>query len=397
MKGTSKTDDFQIRQITARERGYSYHTYQVTGYLNGERVRRRVKTLEEALGEKSRLTIKAANGAGGIQAINTRLNHDQVIEAEIAYRRLGEVPLGVAIDWFQATYKLPVHEIGLDPAIAAFLAEKAGHVRAPSMKDYRRSLRDLASAFAGRTTASITTEDIQRFLTVRYPGKKRFNNVRGDLHAFFGYCQSLPREWIKNNPVKPILTFRISLGVPEIIGADTAKDLMAYVEEYAGGPRSPIPPGSLAPYFSICLFAGLRPSVRDGEISKLSQSADLSKVVNLNLNVIRITPDMAKTKSIRQVKIQPNLAAWLQRYPLSEFPIMITRMAHHVAVIRKKFGLGNDVLRHTFISMHVAKFKSMGAAALEAGNSEIMIRNHYLNIVSETDAERFWSILPNSR
>ena len=44
--------------------------------------------------------------------------------------------------------------------------------------------------------------------------------------------------------------------------------------------------------------------------------------------------------------------------------------------------------------MNVAKFKSLGAAALEAGNSETMIRRHYLNLVSEADANKFWSIRP---
>ena len=37
---------------------------------------------------------------------------------------------------------------------------------------------------------------------------------------------------------------------------------------------------------------------------------------------------------------------------------------------RKQFGLSHDILRHTFIQMFVGKFRSMGEAALQAGNSE---------------------------
>jgi hypothetical protein len=44
------------------------------------------------------------------------------------------------------------------------------------------------------------------------------------------------------------------------------------------------------------------------------------------------------------------------------------------------FGLTHDVLRHTYISMFVAKFRSMGEAALQAGNSESIIRRHYLDL-----------------
>ena len=44
--------------------------------------------------------------------------------------------------------------------------------------------------------------------------------------------------------------------------------------------------------------------------------------------------------------------------------------------------------------MFVAKFRSMGEAALQAGNSESIIRKHYLDLKSPAEAEQFFSILP---
>ncbi len=44
--------------------------------------------------------------------------------------------------------------------------------------------------------------------------------------------------------------------------------------------------------------------------------------------------------------------------------------------------------------MHVAKFRSIGEAALQAGNSESIIRKHYLDLKSTAEAEQFFSILP---
>jgi len=43
---------------------------------------------------------------------------------------------------------------------------------------------------------------------------------------------------------------------------------------------------------------------------------------------------------------------------------------------RDRFHLTHDVPRHTFISMFVAKFRSIGEAAIQAGNSESIIRRH---------------------
>ena len=44
--------------------------------------------------------------------------------------------------------------------------------------------------------------------------------------------------------------------------------------------------------------------------------------------------------------------------------------------------------------MFVAKYRSIGEAAIQAGNSESIIRRHYLDLKSTTEAEEFFSILP---
>jgi hypothetical protein len=51
-------------------------------------------------------------------------------------------------------------------------------------------------------------------------------------------------------------------------------------------------------------------------------------------------------------------------------------------------------MRHTFISMFVAKFRSIGEASLQAGNSESIIRKHYLDLKTTEEAEQFFGILP---
>ncbi|HEX2851902.1 MAG TPA: site-specific integrase, partial [Opitutaceae bacterium] len=62
--------------------------------------------------------------------------------------------------------------------------------------------------------------------------------------------------------------------------------------------------------------------------------------------------------------------------------------------IAKEFALSHDVMRHTFISMFVGKFRSLGEAALQAGNSESIIRKHYFDLKSTTEADEFFGILP---
>jgi hypothetical protein len=44
--------------------------------------------------------------------------------------------------------------------------------------------------------------------------------------------------------------------------------------------------------------------------------------------------------------------------------------------------------------MFVAKFRSMGEAALQAGNSESIIRKYYLDLKTSSEAEEFFNIMP---
>ncbi len=92
--------------------------------------------------------------------------------------------------------------------------------------------------------------------------------------------------------------------------------------------------------------------------------------------------------------IQPCLRAWLTRYPIARFPIIPPNASNLLVQVRRRFAIGHDALRHEFVSMHVAKFRSMGDTALQAGNSEAIIKKHYLNLVSPEEANVFWQIMP---
>jgi len=145
------------------------------------------------------------------------------------------------------------------------------------------------------------------------------------------------------------------------------------------------------PFFALALFAGIRPDWNDGEISKVRAAH-----INLGTDTIHIEPEVSKVNEKRNIVIQPNLKKWMQAYPIEDHPIIPFRNIECALIeVRKKFQLGHDVLRHTFISMLVGKFRSVGDAALQAGNSEQVVRKHYLDVISKEDASAFWEIEPS--
>lgn len=392
----SRNGHFTVKRVKVEAGPFEYWTYRLTGWLQGRRIRRQYQSADEAAGARNRYEVEAANARNDVRTVHTRLNGSQLGEAESAFRRLDGQSLSFAVDWFLANYRPPTNPTALSLAVETFTAVHMPQVSFYVQRDYKRELAALLAAFPGREVHAVTTEDVHAYLTARNVGKKAWNNLRGLLHAFFEFCRVAPRQWCADNPVRPLVKHKIARGIPEILTAAKVAELMAYLETYPSGTRQTQQPGYLVPYFALCVFAGIRPTLPKGEAWKIGKlpPAQLARAIDLPNGVIRISPDISKTRDLRQITIQPNLRAWLERYPPDRYPIAVPAMQNKAMAVRIKFGLTDDVLRHTFISMHVAKFKSLGAAALEAGNSESILRRHYLNLVTEAEAAVFWNILP---
>jgi hypothetical protein len=47
--------------------------------------------------------------------------------------------------------------------------------------------------------------------------------------------------------------------------------------------------------------------------------------------------------------------------------------------------------------MHLMAFDSLAQAAIQSGNTEAIIREHYLNVSTKADALKFWGIVPEAK
>ena len=363
-------------------------SWRVSGRLHGLRVRRNFKIREEAGAEMAALNAKAAQAAGNIRTVSTFLTDDQLREAEAAFRRLTDATksLSFYLDYALANYRAPEREISIADAAGAYLeTRKQEHARgllsACQLKDIRLQLEMLKSHFPNQTLSQLSRETLAAHCQRGNAGPKTFNNRRGVLFTFFKFA--FFKDWLAANPLEKVPHLRVAhrRGSARTLSAEQAEKLMRHAEKIDGG--------AFVPFFALALFAGIRPCLRTGEILKLKPEH-----VRLDTGVIHIEPEVSKVRMKRNVTIQPNLAAWLMAYPLEKFPIIPANLQHERARIAKEFALSHDIMRHTFISMHVAKFRSMGEAALQAGNSESIIRKHYLDLKTAAEAEKFFSIMP---
>jgi integrase len=308
--------------------------------------------------------------------------------------------LTFAVQYFLDHYREPETEKHLPDAINAYLDlrsrdEESGLISLPQYLHIRREMDRLSTAFSESLLGEVSSDDLSRYLGNHTISLKTWNNRRGYLNTFYRFC--LDKDWRMENPVEKIPQHRIKArrGTAETLSAEQAESLMVFLEEYDGlstkqrQAGATGKPGILVNFFALCLFAGVRPDWQDGEIGKLG-----GEHIDLDTGVIRIEPHVSKINERRTIKIQPNLEKWLKRYPLRDYPIIPLGIRRMYRSVRKKFKLGHDVLRHTYISMLVGKSRSVGDAALQAGNSEAVIRKYYLDVKSAGEAEKFWSVCP---
>ncbi|ATC63128.1 hypothetical protein CMV30_03685 [Nibricoccus aquaticus] len=367
-------------------------TFRVEGRLNGVRIRKNFKSREEAIAEKGILDLQALQSSSDIQPVQTSLAAAQVREAEAAFQRLKGRAKSLAfyLDYALTNYHDPALDISLADATDAYVVLREQDHRENNLSHrqftaYRCELRALKKAFPRITPSELTPSALIDYFKRGNASKKAYNNRRGLVGAFLKHC--MLKDWVSKNIIDKVPHFRgvgHRRGSAPTLTASQCAEIMEWAEANAGG--------GLVPFITLCLFAGIRPDLYQGEISKLKPEH-----VRLDTGVIMVEPNVSKVRMKRTVTIQPNLRAWLQAYPLEKYPIWPNGFKRLRLEFRKRFNLTHDVLRHTFISMHVGKFRSLGDAALQAGNSESIIRKHYLDLKNPGEAEQFFGIFPKKQ
>ncbi len=206
------------------------------------------------------------------------------------------------------------------------------------LSDLRSRLTQFSESFDGKPVAEITSPQIDewlRSLSDKETGKRLSpvtrNNFRRVLIVAFnfarehGYCVGNPAE--KTAKAKVIET---AIGILTV-------DQTARLLESA--------PAELVPYIAIGAFAGLRRA----ELERLDWQE-----VDLQSGLIEVTAKKAKSARRRFVRIQPNLAKWLQPYAQLSGSVTPPNYRELLDTAREAAGITQwpqNALRHSFAAI----------------------------------------------
>jgi len=259
---------------------------------------------------------------------------------------------------------------------------------------YVSTLRYRLGWFAGRFRApvqAVTGRMIEDALARLRAKPKTWNNYRTDIVTLFNFARSrgyLPRDreveatFVKRmkDPGKRIRVFT---------PGEMSRLLLAAAHGVKEGPGRPAirPQPDLVPFIAIGGFAGIRPL----EMQRL-EWAD----IHWDRGVIEVAKHKAKTAARRLIPIQPNLAEWLAPHRAAGGRICNTKTSARVTALAKAIGLEwpHDVLRDSFISYRTAVTQNLSQVALEAGNSETIIRHSYLELRTTDEGKAWFAVRP---
>lgn len=410
----------------------------VRGTIGGKQLRREFSDRIEALAFLEQKNSELSGHDSNQAPVVTRLTPSEVRDAEVAYAQLGhefqglklldlvdyyrglsgtfnpeearrigpairrlkakypDANLAVAVDWLVSNYRPPKNSLTLAVALEHYLTDAArrhdtGSLSKPQFERIGYAMTQLEEFFgSAEPLANLSTTRLQEFLketTRAKDGSAAFSNKtwvnrRGYLTAFCEYCRQ--EGWLEINPASGIRNFKkkdLPKPPPSVLTVDQASRLMHFLETYEGG--------RLVPYYALCLFAGIRPDWDNGEISKIRPEH-----FDLPNRQLKLPGEITKTGKPRITVLQPNLVKWLKAYPIEQLPVIFRGLETIHVRARRHHNLGHDVLRHTYCSMLVGKFRSVADTALQAGNSESVMWSSYLNLVPEAQAKTFWQISP---
>lgn len=336
-----------------------YGTYAASVRLgHGVRRRRSFKTLAEA---KAWVVAGGETGAVPNQGL-----------IEDAIRARGNLPDAVTLEE-AARYWASSHKgaelVALGDAADRYLSDVRPLLRCRTYTSYRQVLTDLCSALGeDRVVADLCPDDLERSLAGRSP-VSRNNRIRA-FSTFFNWCRD--RSLVRENPATALRRARIPRKVPGVLSVSEASRLL---EVAAGGWPD------VVSYYALGLFGGLRPE----EALRVRPSVVRNGYLVLDGSI-------TKTADTRNVKVRPNLAAWLDAYPIPPRGFSAKR----VKAARAAYGrMPPDSARHSYATYAYELTGDAARVAASMGHcgTEVFFK-HYRALAEPGSGEQYFSIMP---
>jgi integrase len=368
-----KPTEFQVRKSSP----FNGRQWRVIGYIDGKRKQYWFSTEKEAKAD-------AADRNRERSAYGSKVNLDS--DARLEAFRASELlrPHGKTI--LDAVHFYLSHLARLSASIP--VTEFAGKVRLEfdrrkttgesSVRHYTsmlETIKKFEERFRDRQLSTITDSEIKNWLSALPLAIKTRNRHLGYLRNAFGLAF---KEWhvLPTNPLTEVEPFHNPAAKGRKIEILTPEEMQRFLSALDT---------DWLPFFAISAFTGLRRE----EVSRLDWSE-----TKLERSLIDLPFSKSKNGKRKLEEVPANLLDILSPFVRTEGSVK-PRKKLALAMTKAALAAGiewkQNCLRHSFCSYAVA-LKGLDWTATQADHSTRMLRDHYLEVVTKEDAERYWAI-----
>jgi integrase len=372
---------YRILSVTNRS---GTRSYQVSGTNpEGQRVRKAFTSRDEATRYRQKLESDQPETAETFA--RTALSADQLSDASVAFGLLGSNPpttlVAAVKHWLQNPP--PKRRKGTVSEVRKlFLEEKhSENLVQRTLKELELMTGKIASKYGRRQISDLNTEDIKKLFRDDWNPRTRVNHITKFSQLFHW---AITKRYMSSNPVDELKKPRIQRARPVVFSWEQINTLLRCAW------NTP-----LQNIIAIRLFCGFRAA----EANQLDWTM-------FDWDEGAIYADKTKKRIHRDVHFHPLLCKWLN----TKKPIVpVSRITHQFSAhsfvkrflkFRKRAGISNrkydNALRHTCLTYHHAKTKSLEETAMWGGTSPGRLKINYLGRILQKDVSKFWNLTPES-
>ena len=385
----------------------SYDSYVVTYYQGGKRIRTRHNSLQSARDkadsirtailneDTTALTLKGEDIIIYARAKNLiapfDVSLDEVAKEYVAAREILEKISLMEAARFYDRFGKTVKE---NKSIPTIVKELNANLEADGKSEYhRRDMKRRLEAFAlafPKPIMEVKTSEISDWIRTLKGRDKKGNAVELAPKSRNHYRNSVVQlfNMARDNGYLPKGMPTEAEAVKTLDVVSPANEIFT-VEEIEKVLHSA--PDRLIPPMAIKAFCG----VRTEEMLNLRWEH-----VNLESKYITLPAEVTKTKQRRLVPMPANLIAWLAPHKKATGRIC-ARWQRAQALFqafdrhgkRQGIDVGANKFRNSYISYRVAVTHDVAKVALESGNSPRVIQREYLELATEADGKRWFSVM----
>jgi integrase len=323
-----------------------------------------------------------------------------------AVRRLGDRPVGEAIDAFLSTVAT-VKRVDLLQAVEEWIAGRKPKTVAKQGKRPQLSagyaytcamyLREFANTFQNHAVCELSKELLDTYIGQHSDvGPKSRNERRMTLKMFLKWA--VAKDYLPaSHRLFEAVGMKPEGAEPGDIEPYTAEELRVMLERASKRPEPPKegqePEADyrhLLPIIALIALGG----VRLQEATRLT----LEDVWHVEGH-IEVSVAKSKTRSRRLATMCPALTAWLESCRDKTGPLWTQCLDHFHRAFERMLGeleipVRRNGLRHGFCTYHYALHADEGLTAKEAGNSPGVVHSNYKGLATKKQGEAWFAVAP---